>query len=202
MNYFSFFEILRGTAAFLISGVISAFLSESLELILLSKDALFLFVKHLYHNRSKIFGREAFCMKFLQIESRVVKHFLDFVSVFILFIGYILSSYVCFEGVFRLVYLFPLLFSYYLSHCYLMTGYRRAFLLVIRSFLAFLSTVFAVPIFLLNQFFRVLMLPFLCIIYFTRWITIRMISPMLKRRWLEGLRKETGYALEAETITK
>ncbi len=202
MNYFSFQEILFGISAFFICGFIATFLTESLRLVLLSKNVLWRFLQHLYCCRFFLLKqRERFSFRSSVKEGKIEKNVVDFVLVLLLFLEFILSSFVFFDGIFRAVYLLPMLLSCFFAYRYLVSWYRRAFLFLIRNMFALLSAVLAVPIFLLSYTIRALTHPFLYILYITRRAVLCNASPMRKKRLLYRLRLESEQMLEQLNIS-
>ncbi len=121
MNYFSFSEIAKGVIALIFLGFFAALCIESMRLLLLCKNAFLSLPGHLYQNRNRFLGR-AFVFKKRNL-SLFDSAVLDFLSVITLFVLYILASYLCFDGIFRIIYLAPLLVLYFLTKNYFLRPY-------------------------------------------------------------------------------
>ncbi len=196
MNYFSLREIFLGAVIIFACGTTSAFLAGSLRLCLLSKDAFLALFRQLYKNRSKLRLRAAWILPEQSSAGRIDEFFVDFFAVLFLFFGYLLSSYVFFDGVFRVIYLFPLLLGYWLFSRLILPHYTRVFLFFLHRALLLLSAILSVPIFFLYLLLRVLKLPILYIIRLVRLYALRITSPALVRRWKAQIEAKCEDALK------
>ena len=121
MNYFTFSEIAKGVFALFFSGFLAALIVESIKLLWLCKNAILSLPINLYKNRIHFLGRSfVYSKQGANIADAVVS---DFLSVIILFVLYILASYLYFDGIFRLIYLALLLAFYFLSKKHLLKPY-------------------------------------------------------------------------------
>ena len=197
MNYFSFFDITIGVLAFSSIGIAVAFLTEFLGLFIVSGGTFARWGKHLYRHRSKVFSKDTVFKECLCRQKRKNSGILDFIAVLLLFLGYTLASYVVFEGVFRFVYLIPMLCSYFFALRFLVPVYRRIYLLLIQNVLAVASLFLSAPIFLLDRLLWVLKLPIRAIISVTYAVLLRVTAPSLNRIWKRELCLEAEEALRA-----
>ncbi len=174
MNYFSFSEIFIGISVFIVCGFFTALIIESIKLLLFCKNGLLRLPNHLYKNRRFFFGR-----RFI-FEPREGKGLdlaiTDFCSVLILFVFYILFSYLCFDGIFRGIYFAILLASYFIAQKYLVVLYSRMLFRLFRLFFAFFPCIIAPLVFLFCKLLFVLKLPVLAIISSVRLFVLILLS--------------------------
>ena len=195
MNYFSFWNITIGILVFSSVGIAVAFIAESLGLLSISGGTLVRLGKHLYKHRSKLFSKDVIFKECLCGKQQKNSAILDFIMVLLLFSGYMLVAYVVFEGVFRLIYLIPLLFGYFFTLRFFVPLYHRMYLLLMKNALVAVSLFLSAPIFLLDKFFLVLKLPILSIIHVSYGVLLCMVSPTLSRRWKRKLCLEVEETL-------
>ncbi len=200
MNYFSFFEIFLGAISIFAFGVFSAFLTGSLRLCVMSKDAFAAFFYQLYSNRSRLRNRGKLAFPEQRCNGRIGEFIIDFISVVILFLGYLLISYFFFDGIFRIIYLLPLFFGYFLFSRFVLPYYTRIFLFFLMHVLSLLSATLSFPIFLLYRLLFVLKLPILYIIHLARVCTMHIVSPISVHKWKAQIKKTCEDAMKIFNI--
>lgn len=196
MNYFSFRDIFLGVICFFVYGAVSAFFVGGLQCCFLSKNAFVAFFRHLYVNRSRLRKRGKLALPEQKGDGHISEIFVDFILVIILFLGYLLISYFFFDGIFRIIYLLPLLFGYCLFNRLVLPHYTRLFFFFLKHVLSLLSLVLSFPIFLLNRLLCVLKFPILYIIRLTRVCAMRLTSPLSAHRWKAEIQKTCEDALK------
>lgn len=196
MNYFSFQEIMIGMLTFALGGAFVAIIVECIRLCLREKALPFAFLRHLYLQRSRIIKREQFRMEKKDIKSSFEKGIVDFFSTVLLFFAYILTSFVCFDGVFRLINVFPLLLIYYIISEILTSFFYRFSANVIELAFRVLSYILSIPIFLIFCVLRVLKTPILCIIINIKHVAQSFFSILAMRQWRCSLKDECRQILK------
>ena len=174
MSYFAFSEILIGILSFILSGCFTAFLTESVKLLLSVKNEFPKLVCHLYKDRNAFFGRKMIFIK--RKSNRFDAAITEFLSVILLFIAYIAVSYLCFDGIFRFIYFLLLLISYFLFEKYLLKPYAYILEHFTRFLLNAISLILSPWIFLLCKLLFVLKLPIAGIISTVRSLVLIILS--------------------------
>ena len=199
MNYFTFSEIAKGVFALFFSGFLAALIVESVKLLWLCKDAFLSLPINLYKNRKHFLGCAFACPgPSMNLTDAVV---LDFLSVIILFALYILTSYLYFDGIFRLIHLIPLLALYFISKKHLLKPYFYISALGVCFSFRIINRWIAPIVFILNKTICVLKLPLAAIIFSFRLMFLRFLSTPRMRSTTKYMQKscEKMLAICAES---
>ena len=199
MSYFSFAEICIGVSAFIICGFLSSLIVEIIKIILCCKNAFLFLPKHIYQNRRRFFGRRfAFA---LSKENPADRMICDFLAVIILFIAYILASYLYFDGIFRCVYFFPLLLSYFATKKYTLHPFRFISLRIANFLFVTLSLSLSPLAFFIVKLIVVIKLPFMVILSSLRLVVLCSLYKCRKNILMHRVKNMANQMLK-DAVTK
>ncbi len=196
MNYFSFSEIAFGVFLLGVGGALGAVFSAVLHLILSCRGLFLETARALYQNRARIFLCYLPKKDALLRKSPFFDGIVDFFNVIFLALGYLLSTYVAFDGLYRVLCIFPLIAAFFLTRRFLLPSIEKWVFLCIRLLLAGSAFFMSVPIFLLFLILRVLKSAFSFIIYLIRRIFIKAVSRARFERYLRKIDRSLFEALK------
>lgn len=190
MNYFGFGQIFFGIAVLLLGGCASAAVHAVFKILFLFRAEFFSFFKRLIQNRSRLCG---FCLRRPSETvrpSRIEKGVLDFFAVVLLFFSYLLISFFVFDGVFRLIFVFPAFFAFLLFSRYPMVWIEKKLSFLFAVLLSFMQMLISVPVFIFVRCIRVLKMPFLFIMSLLKGAYQRRVSARKKAVFLRNFGSE------------
>ena len=195
MTYFSFREIFIGGLAFILVGLVALLCTLSLRLIYECKQSLLSMACRLYKEREHPLHSKKDI--FMCTARRSGGFFTDFFTVLVLFLGYILVSYIFFDGVCRFVFLILSWFSYIVFRNFLGQTLFKYVVLVFKSVFWMIESVLSVVVFVIYKCFYIIKNPILLIIKYVRRAIIKTIEPSKKHRYLKNTEENFEHAMEA-----
>ena len=180
---------------FAMGGAFVAILVACIRLCLSVKDLPIAFLRHLYNQRSKIIKRERFYIVKNKVIGSAEKGIVDFCSTLLLFLTYILTSFVCFDGIFRLIYLLPLLLIYLITNKLLSVLFHQLIYKIVEFIFRSLSCILTLPIFLIWCFLHVLKIPILYIIVNVNHVVQYLLSKRRMRKLKCTIKDECNHIL-------
>ncbi len=184
MNYFSFGQIIFGISLLIVSGSAAAVLSMALHLFFSCRKLFSATLVSLYKNRAKPLHFRMQKKEFLIEKNAVFGGIADFFSVLFLSVGYLLSSYIAFDGVYRLLCVFPILASFLFVRRYPSAWIEKGIFLLFCVFVSALELVLSIPIFFGYMVFRVLKMMFWFIMHLGKRIWAKVMAKPLSSRYL------------------
>ena len=198
MTYFGFYEIFIGLLAFVLVGTITACSKVIFQILFACKQTVLSMLYRLCHERHRpIHIRK----RALQCASRKeCGFFIDFFTVLVLFLGYVLTSYAFFDGVFRVIFLLVSYLFYRISDALFGNAIFKAVLTVFNLLLVVTEAVLSVFVFLINKAFGVIIYPILFIMRYIRRLWIVLLAPVLKKRYLNSVKRDMDLIRDAEFL--
>lgn len=188
MTYFSYKEILLGSVAFTLCGFLVAFFKICMQILFQSNRAFLSMAVRLYKGRNRILHIEKSALFYNQ--GRSCGFFVDFFTVFFLFALYILISYICFDGIYRIVFLFLIYISYRVADAIFGDAVYRATVFAFNLVFSFYEIIFSVILFFGNKAFCVIIYPILLIIVYIRRVFVKLLEPRRKNAFIKTLKMD------------
>lgn len=195
MTYFSYKEIFVGMLAFVLIGTITALSKINLQILFQSKQSAIGMIKRVYKNRNRLPHTEKGAFRFP--ERKKQGFFIDFFTVFILFLLYILVSYVFFDGICRIVYLLISYISYRGADAVFGNAIYGAALSVFNLIFTVIELFLSAFVFVLNHILHVILRPILLIIGYTKKSFVKIMEPGRKGAYLKAVNNDLVGAFAA-----
>ncbi len=195
MTYFTFRETFVGSFAFILVGAMALLCTLTLQLLYECRQTVILMLRRLYKERAHPFRLNKDVFKCAS--RRSAGFFTDFFTVLALFLGYILASYVFFDGVCRFIFLVLSGFSYYILDKILGKTIFKCIVFLFNIFFTIVESILSVAVFAAFIFIRIIKKPILLIIKYTRMLLIKAFEPRRKHRYIKIMNKDFECAIDA-----
>ena len=195
MSYFTYRELFVAMLAYILVGLFTAVFRVMLRscgfILIWGKNT----AKRLWRERSHPFRLRT--VSYLSQKGRKQGHIADFSVCMFLFIGYILVSYVFFDGICRFVFLALCYIAYRFLYRILQKHIQSACIWILAALLTACEAILSCTVFVVYHIYRIIKMPIAFIIRCVRALLRISREPGIKRRYLSILKNDCTGLLEA-----